>query len=237
MHIAEWLSFVKLTPTSWPRVVAIVKKRDKCICQYCGRFDEKGEVDHVLPLSRGGTDAFTNLVWACRPCNRSKGDKTVREWVRYLAQRDREDIFAGIAGLIDMMHEQDWFPGTVEEEYARAIVQLEAAAGGIATLLKSLEMKGFPKQVILEYESRYLSLTGIMGSGESLIGSDVADEACEREIYVSELLAERAAREREAGHPSLLGEGPYRSGVNGNRNGHGNNGDERSLPLRQGRLL
>lgn len=233
MNIGEWLSFVKLTPTSWSRVVAIVKKRDKCICQYCGRFDEKGEVDHVLPVSRGGTDAFTNLVWACRPCNRSKGDKTVREWVRYLAQRDREDIFAGIINFTDMVHELDcMFPGTIEEEYARSIRQVEAAAGGVATLLKSLEMVGFPKQVILEYESRYLSLTGIMGSGESLIGSDVADEACGREIYVSELLAERAARERAAGYPSLLGEGPH-----GNRNGHGNNGGESSLPLRQGRLL
>lgn len=43
-----------LTGTSWSRLKAIVKKRNKAICQYCGTKDENGQVDHIIPLSRGG---------------------------------------------------------------------------------------------------------------------------------------------------------------------------------------
>lgn len=31
------------------------------------------DVDHVIPISKGGTYRFDNLVPACRTCNRSKG--------------------------------------------------------------------------------------------------------------------------------------------------------------------
>lgn len=41
-------------------------------------------IDHLLPLSRGGTDAGANIVLACFNCNGSKSDKTVDEWIALL---------------------------------------------------------------------------------------------------------------------------------------------------------
>lgn len=38
-------------------------------------------IDHVLAVANGGTDALDNLVVACKPCNLSKGSKTVEEWL------------------------------------------------------------------------------------------------------------------------------------------------------------
>src|SRR6266571_168621 len=38
------------------------------------------EVDHSVPLSRGGTDSFRNWVPSCIPCNRSKGDLKTGEF-------------------------------------------------------------------------------------------------------------------------------------------------------------
>lgn len=52
-------------------------------CEYCGNpppADTRLEYDHVLPVSRGGETIVENLVLACRPCNRSKADKTPKEW-------------------------------------------------------------------------------------------------------------------------------------------------------------
>jgi len=69
-----------LSRESWKRVKALVRKRDDATCKYCGRFAPDGEPDHVIPLSRGGTDALDNLAWACAACNGSKGSKTVQEW-------------------------------------------------------------------------------------------------------------------------------------------------------------
>jgi 5-methylcytosine-specific restriction endonuclease McrA len=49
-------------------------------CPYC-RCDE-GEVtlDHIVPLSRGGSHHVYNLVPCCKACNSSKGAKLLSEW-------------------------------------------------------------------------------------------------------------------------------------------------------------
>jgi 5-methylcytosine-specific restriction endonuclease McrA len=56
-------------------------ERDKSTCQYCGKKLAKSEltIDHVLPRSRGGRDAWENLVLACVHCNVRKGDHTPNE--------------------------------------------------------------------------------------------------------------------------------------------------------------
>ncbi len=40
------------------------------------------EIDHSIPLSRGGTDHRNNLFPACVPCNREKGTMTGAEFLR-----------------------------------------------------------------------------------------------------------------------------------------------------------
>lgn len=53
-----------------------VLRRDKFRCQYCGlKATETGDgltVDHVMPISLGGSDKPDNLVAACRDCNSGK---------------------------------------------------------------------------------------------------------------------------------------------------------------------
>jgi 5-methylcytosine-specific restriction endonuclease McrA len=48
-------------------------------CAYCGTTKGTIEVEHIVPLSRGGTDAQDNLTLACPACNRRKGDRTPQE--------------------------------------------------------------------------------------------------------------------------------------------------------------
>lgn len=49
-------------------------KRDAFCCQYCGKTPPAVvlEVDHVLPVAAGGTNALHNLITACFDCNRGK---------------------------------------------------------------------------------------------------------------------------------------------------------------------
>lgn len=58
-----------------------VFKRDKFTCQYCGRMapDVILEIDHIEPVSKGGSNDILNLVTACRDCNRGKGDKELSD--------------------------------------------------------------------------------------------------------------------------------------------------------------
>lgn len=58
-----------------------VYKRDNFECQYCGEKFPPADLtfDHVFPQSRGGETDWENIVTACQPCNRIKGDRTPRE--------------------------------------------------------------------------------------------------------------------------------------------------------------
>ncbi len=47
-------------------------------CAYCG-FPAT-EIDHIVPVSRGGGLALSNLAPACFECNHEKRDQTVAEW-------------------------------------------------------------------------------------------------------------------------------------------------------------
>lgn len=52
-------------------------------CFYCEALytaDRRPTVDHVVPLSKGGTNAADNLVSCCRSCNSKKRARTLEEW-------------------------------------------------------------------------------------------------------------------------------------------------------------
>ena len=46
-------------------------------------------VDHIVPLSRGGPDMWHNTQAMCHTCNTSKNDRTMAEWLDWIAERDR----------------------------------------------------------------------------------------------------------------------------------------------------
>lgn len=56
-----------------------VLARDSYTCQYCGHEAAGLTVDHVIPRSRGGTSHWDNIVAACAPCNRKKGNRLPNE--------------------------------------------------------------------------------------------------------------------------------------------------------------
>lgn len=74
----------------WKLIVIKLRicKRDDYTCKYCNvrlwvkqkssayiKLHRKLTIDHVIPLSKGGTWKDDNLVAACKDCNVKKGDK------------------------------------------------------------------------------------------------------------------------------------------------------------------
>lgn len=58
------------TPAEW----ADLKRRANDRCAKCKKKATL-TVDHIIPLSKGGTDRITNIQPLCRPCNRQKWDR------------------------------------------------------------------------------------------------------------------------------------------------------------------
>jgi 5-methylcytosine-specific restriction endonuclease McrA len=75
------LNFARV-PKKRPKLNAkSIRERDGNRCQYTGRFLRPGEgsLDHVVPRSRGGKDAWENLVWASKEVNAKKGNRLPQE--------------------------------------------------------------------------------------------------------------------------------------------------------------
>ena len=79
--------------------------RDAYLCMYCGNKFKNALLtrDHIIPLSKGGLDRWSNVVTACRHCNTHKGDRTpeaarmpllaipyIPNWAEYLALSNRK---------------------------------------------------------------------------------------------------------------------------------------------------
>lgn len=57
------------------------------LCKYCGLqfgHPEEAWLDHVIPRSRGGDNAISNIVFTCPPCNRMKGNMNGIEFIEFL---------------------------------------------------------------------------------------------------------------------------------------------------------
>src|SRR5947207_321499 len=75
------LNFAKV-PKKRPKLCAkTIRERDDNRCQYTGALlrPDEGSLDHVLPRSRGGKDAWENLVWSSKDVNTRKGNRLPHE--------------------------------------------------------------------------------------------------------------------------------------------------------------
>lgn len=69
-------------PKKRPKLCAkSIRERDGNRCQYTGKVlrPDEGSLDHVLPRSRGGQDAWENLVWSDKAINARKADRLPHE--------------------------------------------------------------------------------------------------------------------------------------------------------------
>lgn len=55
----------------------------QCACAYCGRWNEKLTIDHIVPKSKGGPHfAKWNSAPCCLECNAAKSNLPLFEWWR-----------------------------------------------------------------------------------------------------------------------------------------------------------
>lgn len=80
--------------------------RDNYRCQFCGRyqfelkFRECLTRDHLVPLSRGGTNEWTNVITACSNCNTRKGNRLPGECGMQLIRMPHEPHFVYLSWAV-----------------------------------------------------------------------------------------------------------------------------------------
>ena len=82
-HINATTSATKAEIRAW-------LKEEAKICSYCGiHCENRYQIDHIDPLSRGGTHTIDNFTIACPACNSSKNATSLLIWMAKLTNRSR----------------------------------------------------------------------------------------------------------------------------------------------------
>lgn len=69
-----------ISAQEWEAKLALYDRR----CAYCGKQPPRLHMEHMIPLSRGGSHSIDNVVPSCPSCNLRKGTKTPSEFLLHL---------------------------------------------------------------------------------------------------------------------------------------------------------
>lgn len=85
--------------------------RDGGRCQYTGKSLNRGEgnIDHIIPQSRGGSTSWENCVLSCRKINTRKADRTPQEAGLTLIRKPERPRAVPITLTLENSHDiPDW---------------------------------------------------------------------------------------------------------------------------------
>jgi hypothetical protein len=96
------------------RVRFEVFKRDHFTCAYCGAHPPAAilHVDHIHPVSKGGTNDLDNLVTSCSDCNLGKSNRLLKSAPESLGakaklMKEREEQLAGYRAVMDAVRARE----------------------------------------------------------------------------------------------------------------------------------
>src|SRR5205809_4098315 len=98
--------------------------RDHYRCQYCGRTQAELRLresltrDHLIPLSRGGTNDWSNVVTACSACNTRKANRLPSEIGMHPMHAPVEPHFVHLSWAVRRLTPTQ--PKTIRTSYAEA---------------------------------------------------------------------------------------------------------------------
>jgi 5-methylcytosine-specific restriction endonuclease McrA len=106
-------------PYRKPRATkAAIMERDGMICQYTGRKLSRKElnVDHIIPVSRGGKNTFSNMVACDIKINLDKADRTPKEAGLELIRIPKEPPSTPVSTTLKEIRHPTWAPFLISKK-------------------------------------------------------------------------------------------------------------------------
>ena len=119
-----------------PSTRLAVYLRDGMACTWCGHSVEQGAaltLDHVIPASRGGSNATGNLIACCERCNRSRGTRSIPDFAAAVAEYLDHGVTAGEIGA----HVHATRRRTLPRAEARELIARRGSAARVLTDMRA----------------------------------------------------------------------------------------------------
>jgi hypothetical protein len=145
-----------------------VFKRDSFTCQYCGKKAPEVvlHVDHVHPVSKGGSNDILNLVTSCEYCNAGKSDRTLDDSAAVSKRMGQAATLQAKREQIEMISE--WQRGLVDLDE----ISLKEALSYYSTLVPGWSLNETGASKIRRYISKH-GLADVMAAFRASAASHV----------------------------------------------------------------
>lgn len=68
--------------------ISILRNKLNDMCRFCGKpLNGGGDIEHLTPIARGGSNNANNLTLSCHKCNKEKTSKTLSEYLEWRLER------------------------------------------------------------------------------------------------------------------------------------------------------
>lgn len=179
-----------------------VFKRDRFACQYCGATapDVVLHVDHIKPVSKGGTNDILNLVTACKDCNGGKGARELSDDTAIIKQRAQLEELEARREQLELLMEWQASLENFEEDEVSAITEKfsELTDYTINDTGRAKVKRWIRKHGIAKVLSA--TITSVEQYAEGVDGAERDDAVNKAFDYIPRILS---VRERHAGDPHM----------------------------------
>lgn len=127
-----------------------VFQHDKYRCVECGR-NEDLTIDHIVPLSKGGSDELHNLQTMCQKCNFKKANKKpswLQRMFKWASHQDLNDVRTDLLAISDLHLKK-----SVSDVKNHVNITLDNRLGGIEPKVNAFiveKISGLEKNALLK---------------------------------------------------------------------------------------
>ena len=165
-----------------------VFKRDSFTCKWCGKSspDVVLNIDHIEPVSKGGTNDILNLITSCFECNSGKSNRLLGDDTVVVKQKGQLDLLQEKRNQMMLMYE--WKKGLSEVDNESRDLVVDYIQSKCPSINISIEGLGYLSQLIKKFDFSSI-LESIDISADKYLKFDgqdgYTDESCN--VFISKI--------------------------------------------------